>query len=112
MNEDSPQRDLRDHDLDRPSLEAALEKTWKTPSGLWGVLTTVDHKVIGRRYIATAFVFLALGGLLALVMRLQLASPEARIVTADRYNQLFTMHGSNMMFLFAVPVMEAMAVYL
>jgi cytochrome c oxidase subunit 1 len=89
-----------------------LARTWRAPSGWWGVLTTVDHKVIGRRYIITAFVFLALGGLLALVMRLQLATPEARLVSADRYNQLFTMHGSNMMFLFAVPVMEAMAVYL
>jgi cytochrome c oxidase subunit I len=91
---------------------AQLARTWRAPSGLWGVLTTVDHKVIGRRYIVTAFVFLALGGLLALVMRLQLSTPEARLVSADRYNQLFTMHGSNMMFLFAVPVMEAMAVYL
>jgi cytochrome c oxidase subunit 1 len=112
MNEDSPQRDLRDHDLDRPSLEAALEKTWKTPSGLWGVLTTVDHKIIGRRYIFTAFVFLALGGVLSILMRLQLAQPEARVLGPDRYNQIFTMHGANMMFLFAVPVMEAMAVYL
>jgi cytochrome c oxidase subunit 1 len=91
---------------------ARLSRTWDGPRGWWGVLSTVDHKVIGRRYIVTAFVFLALGGVLALVMRLQLASPEARLVSADRYNQLFTMHGSNMMFLFAVPVMEAMAVYL
>ncbi|MFX6383757.1 cbb3-type cytochrome c oxidase subunit I, partial [Acinetobacter baumannii] len=59
----------------------------------------------------TAFVFLILGGLLALVMRLQLATPEARFIDPDRYNQIFTMHGANMMFLFAVPVMEAMAVY-
>jgi cytochrome c oxidase subunit I len=91
---------------------AWLSRIWDGPRGWWGVLSTVDHKVIGRRYIVTAFVFLALGGVLALVMRLQLASPEARLVSADRYNQLFTMHGSNMMFLFAVPVMEAMAVYL
>ena len=112
MNEDSTKRDLRDHDFDRPALEAALEKTWKTPSGLWGVLTTVDHKIIGRRYIFTAFVFLALGGVLSILMRLQLAQPEARVLGPDRYNQIFTMHGANMMFLFAVPVMEAMAVYL
>ncbi|WP_440981682.1 cbb3-type cytochrome c oxidase subunit I, partial [Shinella sumterensis] len=78
---------------------------------MWGVLTTVDHKVIARRYILTAFVFLALGGVLALLMRLQLARPEARFLDADRYNQIFTMHGSNTMFLFAVPVMEAMAIY-
>ncbi|MBB3309600.1 cytochrome c oxidase subunit 1 [Rhizobium sp. BK196] len=60
----------------------------------------------------TAFVFLILGGMLALAMRLQLAQPEARFIGPDRYNQIFTMHGSNMMFLFAVPVMEAMGVYL
>ena len=45
-------------------------------------------------------------------MRIQLAQPEARLLGPDRYNQIFTMHGANMMFLFAVPVMEAMAVYL
>lgn len=99
-------------DLASPADLARLKQTWRSAPGLWGMLSTVDHKVIGRRYIVTAFVFLALGGILSLVMRLQLASPEARLITADRYNQLFTMHGSNMMFLFAVPVMEAMAVYL
>ncbi|ANM13222.1 MULTISPECIES: cytochrome c oxidase subunit I [unclassified Rhizobium] len=92
--------------------EAALRRTWSTPTGVLGALSTVDHKIIGRRYIATAFVFLMLGGVLALAMRLQLAFPEARFISADRYNQIFTVHGSNMMFLFAVPVMEAMAVYL
>ncbi|ANM07802.1 cytochrome-c oxidase subunit 1 protein (plasmid) [Rhizobium phaseoli] len=92
--------------------EALLRRTWSTPSGLLAALSTVDHKIIGRRYIATAFIFLLLGGVLALSMRLQLAFPEARFISADRYNQIFTVHGSNMMFLFAVPVMEAMAVYL
>jgi cytochrome c oxidase subunit I len=109
---DSTQRDLRDAGLDQPGLEAALTETWKTPSGFWGALATVDHKIIGRRYILTAFVFLALGGVLSILIRLQLAQPEARVLGPDRYNQIFTMHGANMMFLFAVPVMEAMAVYL
>ncbi len=54
-----------------------LVATWRTPPGLWGALATVDHKIIGRRYIVTAFAFLTLGGLLSLVMRLQLARPEA-----------------------------------
>jgi cytochrome c oxidase subunit 1 len=49
----------RDSELAPPALEAALTETWKTPAGLWGVLATVDHKIIGRRYIITAFVFLA-----------------------------------------------------
>src|SRR4051812_23723257 len=109
---DTRRNDLRDTELDRPALEAALANTWQTPAGFWGALATVDHKIIGRRYIVTAFVFLALGGILAILMRLQLAQPEARLIGPDRYNQIFTMHGTNMMFLFAVPVMEAIAVYL
>jgi cytochrome c oxidase subunit I+III len=104
--------DTSDHDLPRDALEAQLARTWRTRRDIWGALTTVDHKLIGRRYIVTAFVFLVLGGVLAIVMRLQLARPEARLVSPDLYNQIFTMHGSNMMFLFAVPVMEAFAVYL
>jgi cytochrome c oxidase subunit I+III len=87
--------DARDGELDRPTLEAALAETWKTPSGIRGALTTVDHKIVGKRYIFTAFVFLALGGVLAALMRIQLAQPEARLLSADRYNQIFTMHGAN-----------------
>jgi cytochrome c oxidase subunit 1 len=112
MSDVTLRHDMRDTDVARPQLERQLARIWDTPSGLWGALTTVDHKIIGRRYIVTAFVFLALGGILALAMRAQLAAPEARLIGADRYNQIFTMHGSNMMFLFAVPVMEAMAIYL
>jgi cytochrome c oxidase subunit I len=104
--------DTRDTGLDPSKLERQLAKVWGTPRGLIGALSTVDHKIIGRRYIVTAFIFLLLGGLLALLMRIQLASPENRLLDADLYNQVFTMHGSNMMFLFAVPVMEAFAVYL
>ncbi|MBA1144750.1 cytochrome c oxidase subunit I [Mesorhizobium neociceri] len=103
--------ELRDTALSDRELKRALAVTWSAPPGLWGALSTVDHKVIGRRYVATAFVFLALGGVLSMLMRLQLAQPEARFIGPDRYNQIFTMHGSNMMFLFAVPVMQAMAIY-
>ncbi|TIT27878.1 MAG: cytochrome ubiquinol oxidase subunit I, partial [Mesorhizobium sp.] len=103
---------LRDTAFDAAEIDRRLAAIWSTTPGVWGALATVDHKVIGRRYITTAFVFLALGGLLSLLMRLQLAQPEARFIGPDRYNQLFTMHGTNMMFLFAVPVMQAMAVYL
>jgi cytochrome c oxidase subunit I len=112
MSAEANSQDVRDTAFDDAEIERRLAATWKTSSGLWGALSTVDHKVIGKRYIVTAFVFLILGGVLALAMRLQLARPEARFIGADRYNQIFTMHGSNMMFLFAVPVMEAMAVYL
>jgi cytochrome c oxidase subunit I len=105
-------KDLRDTHLDGAELSARLAKTWGTGKGIIGALSTVDHKIIGRRYIVTAFVFLALAGLTAVAMRLQLARPEARLMGPDLYNQLFTMHGTTMMFLFAVPVMEAFAVYL
>src|SRR3569833_2161305 len=103
---------VRDRTLDDEALGAQLAETWRTPRGLWGALTTVDHKIIARRYLVTAFVVLALGGILAALMRLQLARPESRVLGPALYNQVFTMHGSNMMFLFAVPEMEAMGVYL
>jgi cytochrome c oxidase subunit I+III len=89
-----------------------LHQTWRDPPGLLGWLSAVNHKNIARRFIVTTFVFFLLGGALALLMRLQLARPAAALVGPDLYNQLFTMHGSTMMFLFAVPVMQAVAVYL
>jgi cytochrome c oxidase subunit I+III len=104
--------DLRDTHLPELELHARLTRTWRTGSSLWDRLSSVDHKVIGRRYIITAFVFLCLGGLSAVAMRMQLAQPEAKLIGPDLYNQLFTMHGTTMMFLFAVPVMEAFGVYL
>jgi cytochrome c oxidase subunit I+III len=91
---------------------AMLERTWSDPTGWRGWFCAVDHKSIGRRFIVTAFGFFIAGGLLAALMRLQLARPDSHLVGPDLYNQLFTMHGTTMMFLFAVPVMEAMAVYL
>jgi cytochrome c oxidase subunit I+III len=94
------------------ALHQRLEQTWETSPTLWGRLTTVDHKIIGRRYVVTAFVFFVLAGVLALMMRAQLATPESGLISADRYNQIFSMHGTTMMFLFAVPIMEAMGVYL
>ncbi len=105
-------QELRDDQVDGPELTARLAKTWGTEKGLIGALSTVDHKVIGRRFIVTAIIFLFLGGLSAVVMRLQLAQPENNLVGPDLYNQLFTMHGVTMMFLFGVPIGEAFAVYL
>jgi cytochrome c oxidase subunit I+III len=93
-------------------LEARLDATWRRQPGIVGWLATVDHKEIGRRYMITALIFLALGGVLALAMRLQLARPDNNLIGASRYNELFTMHGSTMMFLFAVPIMEGVAVYI
>ena len=69
---------------------------WSDKPGLIGALCTVDHKRVGRRFIATAFVFFLLGGLLAVAMRLQLARPESTLIGPDLYNQLFTVHGTSM----------------
>ena len=102
----------RDGALDPAALAERLGRVWAPPRGLLGVLSTVDHKVVGRRYIATAFFFLGLAGLAAVAMRVQLARSENGLIGPDLYNQLFTMHGTTMMFLFAVPVMEAFAIYL
>ncbi|HEX5819903.1 MAG TPA: cytochrome c oxidase subunit I [Gemmatimonadales bacterium] len=89
-----------------------LKRTWDTPRGFWGWVASVDHKVVAVRYVVTAFVFFLLAGVLALLMRIQLAFPENRFLSPDLYNQFFTTHGTTMMFLFAVPVMEAMGLYL
>ena len=99
-------------DLTGEALHQRLEATWRDGPGFYGWLRSVDHKSIGRRYLVTAIVFLALGGVLAALIRLQLSGPERDLIGPDRYNQIFTMHGTTMMFLFAVPVMDAMAVYL
>jgi cytochrome c oxidase subunit I+III len=104
--------DVRDSGLDDSRLDRILAWTWRTDRGLIGALSSVDHKVIGRRYIVTALMFLVLGGLAAVAMRLQLARPDNALIGPDLYNQLFTVHGMTMMFLFAVPVMEAFGVYL
>ena len=75
-------------------------------------LTTVDHKRIGILYIVTTFVFFLAGGVLALLMRSQLATPNEHIVTRDSYNELFTMHGTTMIFLVIVPFWAGLANYL
>ncbi len=88
-----------------------LEETWAEKPGVVGWLSHVDHKSIGRRYLVTAFGFFLLAGVLAAMMRLQLSRPDNDIFGSDVYNQLFTTHGTTMMFLFAVPVMQGLGVY-
>lgn len=96
----------------RPAGELeALEKVWETPTG-WRAFSAVNNNFIGFLFIVTAFAFFVAAGILALVMRVQLAAPMADVVPQETYNQLFTMHGSVMMFLFAVPAVEAVAVLL
>jgi len=95
-----------------PAGAAALERTWRDPPGIVGWFSAINHKTISKRFMVTTMVFFLLGGVLALLIRLQLAQPNADIIGPDMYNQVFTMHGSTMMFLFAVPVMQAVATYL
>ena len=74
-------------------------------------LFTVDHKKLGIMYGTVAFVFFIVGGVEALFIRLQLALPDGRILSADKYNQMFTMHATTMIFLFAMPMAAAFANY-
>ncbi|MGY2002470.1 cytochrome c oxidase subunit I [Blastococcus sp. SYSU DS1024] len=96
---------------DRPATEDRLAATWATPPGLAGWFTALNHKQVGQRFLITAFVFFGLGGIQSVLMRWQLGSAESTFLDAQTYNELFTMHGTTMMFLFAVPVGEAFAMY-
>jgi cytochrome c oxidase subunit I+III len=93
------------------ALHKDLDALWGT-HGRFGWLYAVNHTTIGRRFILTAAVYFVIGGLLGMLIRTQLASPQGAFVGAEVYNQLFTMHGTIMMFLFAVPMFEGMAMYL
>ena len=106
--------DARPRTLDEETvLEQArqLDITWRDPRGFWGWLTAVDHKSIAKRYLVTTFLMFMAAGIEALMMRTQLARPENTVLGPDAYNQFFTVHGTTMMFLFAVPVMNAMGLY-
>jgi cytochrome c oxidase subunit I len=103
-----PQIAERDDSL----LTSRLERLWQTKPGLIGWLSTVDHKEIGVRYIVTAFVFLLIGGIEALIFRIQLAQPNGTLLTPEQYNQLFTMHGITMILWYAFPILTGFSVYL
>jgi cytochrome c oxidase subunit I len=89
-----------------------LDRVWRPLPGLGGWLSQVNHRAIGMRYMATAFVFFIVAGVEALFIRLQLASAGLEVVGPERYNQLFTMHGTTMMFLFVIPFLEGLGIYL
>ena len=103
-------RQLTDEEFEQEALDS-LEQTWRRPPGLAGWLRSVNHRSIGKRYIATGLFFFVLAGIAALLMRIQLMYPENRFLDYELYNQLFTMHGTTMMFLFAVPIMEGVGIY-
>jgi len=85
---------------------------YSTPPGWRGVLSGVNSQRLGVRFMLTALAFFAVGGVLALLMRVQLAVPDNTFVGPQLFNELFTMHGSTMMYLFAVPFIEGLALYL
>ncbi len=96
----------------RPAGELEeLKEVWKTPAG-WRFPMVVNNNWIGALYLGTALLFFLLAGLLALAMRAQLAVPGNAILDHETYDQFFTTHGTMMMFLFAVPAVEAAGVYL
>ena len=89
--------------------KAETETFWGT---VWSWLTTVDHKRIGILYGTSAFIFFLVGGIEALIMRLQLARPDNTLVGAERFNELFTMHGTTMIFLAVMPLSAAFFNYM
>src|SRR5579872_3156120 len=93
-------------------LAAELNEAWQGEGGIRGWLSTVDHKKLGIRYIVTAFAFLVAGGIEALIMRVQLAQPNQTLLTPEQYDQLFSMHGITMIFLYAQPVLSGFSIFL
>src|SRR5438309_4336799 len=81
-------------------------------TGILEWITTTDHKKIGVLYLFTTFFFFLSGGLLALALRTQLATPDGHILTAQQYNAAFTMHGTTMVFLLVVPLWTGFANYI
>jgi cytochrome c oxidase subunit I len=98
--------------VERPAAPAGAAPAPRRNVGILGWLTTTDHKVIGLSYMVTAMVFFLTGGVLALLIRTQLAQPDLNVVSAETYNELFTMHGSIMIYLFIVPFAVGLANYI
>lgn len=90
---------------DRSEIDERLDGLWEERRSLRSFFTTVDHKRVGRRYLVTASTFFTLSGLSALALRAQLARPESNLIAPERFDQLFTMHGTSMIFLFATPML-------
>ncbi len=94
---------------ERSGAEQRLHETWDARRG-FGYWSSVNNTQVGVWYMMTSFAFFLFAGVLALLMRVQLAVPENDFLSADTYNQMFTLHGSVMMFLFAVPIFEAFSI--
>ncbi|PZO00963.1 MAG: cytochrome c oxidase subunit I [Hyphomicrobiales bacterium] len=93
-------------------LHGELDAVWGVPRGWRGILTSVNHSDLGIRFMVAAGIYFAIGGVLAMMIRAQLATPRSAFIGPEIYNQVFTMHGSLMMFMFAIPFFEGLAMYL
>ena len=95
---------MADRAVTRGDIPKSFDETWSQPKGILGFFATIDNIPIATRYMVTSFAFFIIGGLLAVVMRLQLSRPENGLVDPQTYNQLFTMHGTTMIFLAIMPL--------
>src|SRR3954467_5913588 len=95
-----------------PVPQIAARSVQPAPRGWTSWVTTTDHKRIGIMYMVTTFVFFLMGGTEALMMRLQLGTPDNTLISPQTYNALFTIHGTTMIFLFVVPMMAGFGNYL
>lgn len=93
-------------------LHRKLITVWSAPPGWRGWLVTTNNNDIGLLFLGVATAFFVIGGLLAMLIRIQLATPRSAFMAAETYNQIFTMHGTVMMFLFAIPFFEALSILL
>jgi len=97
--------------MDAPLPQARHAVRWDKNKGILSWLTTVDHKKIGIMYLYTTFFFFLVGGIMALLVRVQLAEPKNKFLTEAQYNQVFTMHGTTMIFLWVIPVLAGFGNY-
>ena len=94
------------------TLAERMDRLYGTPTGFAGWLSAVNHRQVGMRLIVTAFVFFLIGGIEGMLIRTQLMQAELDVLSPQAYNEFFTLHGTTMMFLFAVPMVEGFAAFL
>jgi cytochrome c oxidase subunit I len=95
------------HAAEQDHAEAPAKNYWNAEKGIWSWLTTIDHKRIGIMYLISTMVAFGAGGMFALLVRLELLTPGRTIMSAETYNQAFTLHGAIMVFLFIIPSIPA-----
>lgn len=93
-----------------PQPKDQLSRTWDDPRGVTGALRALQNDTLGGRMVILAFTLFLLGGINILLVRVQLARAENTFLTPEQFNQFFTMHGSTMMFLFVIPLLEGLAI--